>query len=69
MTFEHTAGADYWGPNVRRILEGTTLKCQERIDGKWKTFRTTDEMANDYAYTDSSGWCRQRATKYIGKGH
>lgn len=68
MQDPHAATADYWGANVRRIKEGNTLKCQELVDGQWVTFRTTDEMANNFAYTDSSGWCRLRATKYIG-GH
>lgn len=58
------------GPNVRRIkTDPLTIACQERVDNKWKTFATFDEMADDYAHTNSAAACRRQATKYIGKGH
>lgn len=61
--------ADQWGPNVRRIsTKDHDLLCQELVGGKWVTFWRTNEISNDYAYTESAGKCRQRATKYIG-GH
>jgi hypothetical protein len=57
------------GPNVRRIkTDPLTIECQELVDNKWKTFATFDEMAHDFAYTDSAAACRRQATKYIG-GH
>lgn len=61
--------ADQWGPNVRRITTSShDLLCQELIDEKWVTFWKTNEISNDYAYTETSEQCRRRATKYIG-GH
>lgn len=68
MNDKHTPYADHWGLRVRRIKDGLNLVCQEFDGTKWVEFARVDEMSNDYAYTDSAGWCRQRATKYIG-GH
>lgn len=59
---------DYWGLNVRRIKQGLDLVCQEFKGGKWVEFARTNEMSNDFAYTETSALCRQRATTYIG-GH
>lgn len=62
---------DHWGPNVRRVrdTDGLTLLCQERdARGQWVTFYSTNEMSNDWAYTETSSKCRSRASKYMG-GH
>lgn len=68
-TIDTETAADYYGPNVRRVrTTDADLLCQELIGGKWVTFYRTNEISNDYAYTESAGQCRQRATKYIG-GH
>lgn len=69
MTTDSRTHADHWGPNVRRIrTTDADLLCQEQVNGKWATFWKTNEISNDYAYTESAVKCRQRATKYIG-GH
>lgn len=68
-TTDTETAADYYGPNVRRVrTTDADLLCQELIDGKWVTFHRTNEISNDYAYTETSEQCRKRATKYIG-GH
>lgn len=69
MTPDTEPRADYYGPNVRRISTADhDLLCQELVNGKWVTFWRTNEISNDFAYTESAAQCRQRATKYIG-GH
>jgi hypothetical protein len=57
---------DHHGLTVRRrVCPGTTtLAVEEFVDGTWRTYKTTDVMANDYAYTDSAEWARFLVDKH-----
>ncbi|CAB4140397.1 hypothetical protein UFOVP669_31 [uncultured Caudovirales phage] len=53
--------ATYANGKIRRIHEGIDIVCQEYIDGVWVEFVRTNEMSNDYAYTETTGACIARA--------
>jgi len=57
---------DHHGLTVRRrVYPGsTTLAVEELVDGAWRTYKTTDVMANDYAYTNSAEWARFLVDKH-----
>lgn len=52
--------ATYAGGKIRRIHEGMDIVCQEYIDGTWVEFKRTNEMSNDYAYSETTYACRAR---------
>jgi hypothetical protein len=52
-----------YGQSVRRIHSGFELICEEEIGGEWVRFFVTNEMSNDYAYSETDRACAQKVNE------
>lgn len=48
---------NHFGLGVRRVHSGYELICEVQQGGDWVEFWRTNEMSNDYAYSESQERC------------
>lgn len=56
--------ADYYSQTVRRVKIDEFIIIQVLKDNKWIDYWTTNEMSNDYAYSESTKLGQYLASKF-----